>query len=357
MKPVKMKWWRIALHAYGISYFAVQLVIIAPVVWRRGPDRDLVQYYIAAERVWTGESMYDVPPPGPIPMDRWRYLYPPFLVGAIAAAAPMSFATFSHGWLILMLVCYWIFAAALARISTGDYRDTLAWGGVLSVTPGMMHGVVLGNADTVIWALAGVAFAFPQLRTGGLTLAALVKPYTAWPALVSLTRDRNWLGMAGAVVLASLGSLVSLGTAGLISESIVWLRAVLPVVSQGDFVTPGNMSLSFLPLRIAYEQGWRPEGILPLGMRLYLTGISIAAPLAVTWWLRRHPPALQVAAVLVTAIFTGPVVRHSYLPLLLIPIALGVRYQVALLLAVHAKLRLGRTKTTSLPSAAVVGQS
>jgi hypothetical protein len=338
-----------ALVRYAYIFPALQLLVFIPLqLTRTDTDRDLIQYHIGAERVHDGLSPYEPMEPGPIRMHRWRYIYPPVLVGWIAAAPRAEYVTFARIWIMLLAGCWWVYAVCLSKIATGvvGLRGTLVAGAVLSLMPGGLGTLGVGQADALIWAFAGLAFAFPRMRGAGLLVGAAVKPYLVWAALVGVLRTwRFWRWTLVAALLASVGPILAFGPFGFLRLSLEWVSDVAPTVSQGQFhdptglvtlrtpwreialpyLLPPTLSVTYLPLEVARALGWQPSGDLPFLVRLYLLVVSAGAPLTVAWLLRRRDPSEQLSWTLVAAILFSPMVRSSYLPLLLIPAAIHYR--------------------------------
>jgi hypothetical protein len=200
--------------------------------------------------------------------------------------------------------------------------------------PGVVHSWNMGNADILVWALVAAALASQGARRGvTLTGAVALKVLPVWALLFAFRERRVWRG-AALVALAAVGvTAAGLGPVGAWRESVTWLTRVAPVLGQGEFwradtdwsiighripdLSPGNLSLAFLPVQLLVEPGGPLTGIV----RLWLTMMSVGGPLAAGWLTRRHTVAEQVAVVLTVSLLLSPILRINYLPAL-VPCAL-----------------------------------
>lgn len=332
--------------AVATAAAASHLLVLAPLaigVWdRQDWQRDTPAYFLAIERARSAEPLYAELPEGPHRIgDPQHFLYPPFFA-AVGSLAPASdYMTFNRAWLAIALVAFWGFAACLAVLVAGraGTAHILVAGLVLAAVPGSLSAIIVGQADPLLWCLAGLALAAPRLSGVGLTLVASVKLYAGWPVLFGLLRRDRALVFGTAltsVVLVALGA-HALGPARLAEETRRWLEIVMPALSQGQFeivenpqlrllawVTSGNFSLAFLPLHAARAAGWDPgAGDLPGAIRLYLLACGVGAPLLAGVLTQQRHRVVQYAIVLAAAAVFAPVFRASYAPiLLLVPAAL-----------------------------------
>lgn len=324
----------IVLRAAALLHLAIQLFIFLPVHWQREDiHRDTLYLYTAAERVRTGEALYWPwpeygphvhTPQGPLYPPE-RHPYPPFLATVLAPFTQVPFATFARFWYLPLLAAFWVYAWCLARLvrpgRTGVW-DVLTAGAVLSIFPGTTRAISLGQIDPILWAAFGVALAVPALRGACFAGSAAVKLYAGWPLLFAIRRE------GARVLLPALG----LGAVLFIMSGVVlgfgayvdWARYMLPVIGQASF-NPDNVSLSFAGLRLARVLGWEyVPGPLPAAARIYLLVIGVAAPLATGLALRRARPLVQYAWVGAAAVLFAPLCWSTYLPLLLVPLAVTI---------------------------------
>lgn len=330
---VRRKLW-LVLRVTALAHVAVQLLVFLPNHWRREDvQRDVTYVYTAAERVRTGEPLYwPWPEYGPHvhtemgpPYVFERHPYPPVLAAVLAPATTLPFTTFARLWYIPLLVSFWIYAWSLTRLALGraDFWTVLVAGQLLTLFPGTYRALSLGQIDPLLWALFGVALVVPALRGAGFATSAVVKLYAGWPLLFAIGREGRRV-LVPALGVAAAGFLVGGLTLGF-GIFFTWAQTMLPVVSQGTF-NADNVSLSFAGLRLARMLGWDyVPGPLPGAARLYLTGVGIAAPLLAGWLTRRARPVLQYACVGCAAVVFAPLCWSSYLPLLLVLPAIGVR--------------------------------
>jgi hypothetical protein len=325
---------------------AIHLLVLVPEMWA-GADEplDLTAYSLAADRVRAGEPLYEPVPPGPHePGVGAPYLYPPFLA-AVAALIPLSGVSFARLALLAGVLCFWIYATTLARVASGRVTayGVLLWGAALTAGVAPLGALYVGQIDSLIWALFGIALAFPVARGFGFAAAAMIKPFAVWPLGLALWRERRPVAAgAGVAIALAVGlSAVAMGPVRLVRASIEWLTDVYPALSQGQFaysvmdatgipavdqilgfLGTGNLSLGFLPLQLARAAGWSfvgPE--LPVWARAYLTTVGLAAPIATLWLTRRRGPELRYAAVMAAVVLFGPIFRATYSPILYAPVA------------------------------------
>jgi hypothetical protein len=319
----------------------LHLLVFAPRLFT-GPDPsgDVMAYVLAADRVRAGEPLYEAVPPGPHePGTGALYLYPPFLA-AVAALVPLSGARLARFAMLAGLLCFWIYAATLTRVASGRITPygTLVWGAALTLGIAPTAALFVGQIDSLIWALFGIALAWPAARGFSFAAAALIKPFSVWPLGLALWREGRpvALGAAFAVAIAVVLSAAAMGPVRFVHASVDWISRVYPAVAQGQFTYivsgltdvnavnhllgyfgTGNLSLGFLPLQLARAAGWSFTGeVLPVGARIYLTAIGIIAPVITLWLTRHRGPELRYAAVMAAAVVFGPIFRLTYSPIL-----------------------------------------
>ncbi len=308
--------------------------------------RDTVAYHQAAQNIDAGRSMYDpLPPKGP---HRWEgvyhYLYPPQFAATLSILPRTSAVGFARVWFLVLFAAYWIFAAALCRIATGQVTlyGVLGAGALTAFTPGALLSLNFGQADALVWAAVALAFAFPVAAGAAFGIAALLKLYAVWAVLAAAFR-KDWRTVRQAAVLVvcatALAALV-LGPERFVAESRIWLLNVLPTVGQGQFeggtvsgqlirwldlpvLYPMNLSLPLIPVRLL---GYGTDGAeLPALARAYLVLAGVATPLTVAWLGRKWPVEFHYLAVLAAALSFSPLCRPSYLVALLPAAALIVK--------------------------------
>lgn len=320
---------------------AIHLLVLVPQLWQTADKpRDFAAYVMAAERVREDQPLYEETPPGPhVPGEGAPYLYPPFLA-AISALIPFAGVALSRFVLLTGVLCFWVYAFCLDRVAAG--RSTVygvfLWGALLTAGVAPLGALWVGQVDSLIWALFGMSLAFPLGRGFYLTAAALTKPFAVWPLGLALWRETR-VASAGtliAIMLAGVLAAAAMGPAELFQASRQWLIDIYPALSQGQFafrmaevtdsqtwnrllgfLGTGNISLGFLPLQLAHAAGWEFPGVdLPVWARMYLTMVSLAAPLIALWLTRRRAPVLRYAALMSAAVLFAPICRTTYLPIL-----------------------------------------
>lgn len=315
------------LFGLAIFHLAVQLVVVMPrnlaVV---NPEENIAVYYKAAVNAHSRQSIYRKQPNyGPDHKIEAVYLYAPPFAAIISPLSTLSFMIFVRLWYCVMFAAFWIFAWCLARLYFDDridIRKVLIWGLILDLFPGGYAAFSVGQIEPLLWALFGlglVAIARPTLWA----ICTFVKPFYMWPLFAEIVDAACERGLkvllrllAPAIIIAI--ALVFCG--GIIcgwDSYVVWIRDVLPSLSQGSF-NPGNVSLSMAALRAARFIGWQYNGgPLPALPHLWLTVASIGAPLLTWLLLRRYSTQLKSAALVAAAILFAPVCWTYYLPLLL----------------------------------------
>lgn len=332
-----------AVALLAAAHLVVQTTHQVPRLWQVAANRpDGLNYHHTVQRAARGDALYRPWPDYgphyatagyPYPLD--RHPYPPFLTAALMPLAGSGPLEFGRAWYVVLFAAFWAYAVCLARLATGRVTPVavLVAGCVLGVTPGAWLALLLANVEPVLWALFGAALAFPTLRGFGFTASAMVKLYCAWPLLLAL-RLEGWRVVRSALVALGAGVLagcLALGFAGFFDSLRDWATYLLPVVGQGTFHVNTrfggiNLSVPLAGLRLARHLGWEyVPGPLPGWARLYLSVLGIAAPLLAVWWTRRLDRDLRYALVTVAAVAFAPIFWTTYLPLLLVPLAIWIR--------------------------------
>jgi hypothetical protein len=152
----------------AIACAAIQFSLLLPRTFNRtDPWRDVLAYYLVKERIHNGEPVYiGQPESGPHDRSYPLYLYPPILATALSALPKMTFTTFARLWTLLLYGAFWIYAAALGKLSKGKVTvsGTLIAGMILLVFPGTFRALDLGQVDPLLWAAFGLALSYPSLR-------------------------------------------------------------------------------------------------------------------------------------------------------------------------------------------------
>jgi len=311
-----------ALFVLAITHLAMQLCVIAPTLFARtDQDRDVVVYWQAAQNAHNQEFIYgEYPNYGPDSLPQ-NYDYAPPFAAVLSSLGALSFVTFARLWLGLTIVAFWVFAWCLAKLSgEGSLRRTLICGLIAGLFPGTYLAIALGQVDPVLWALFAlglIGVARPVLWG----LDAIVKPYYLW-SLLAAPHSKRALIPAGVLAVA----LIVLGGSVCGWDSyLVWVRDILPTLTQGNFKT-GNVSVSFAVLRLARFLGWNYlGGPLPTIAHLWLTVASIGAPFLTWWFMRRFSSQLKCASIIAASVLFAPVCWTCYLPLLLTLPAIGFK--------------------------------
>jgi len=314
-----------ALFGLAIFHLAMQLVIVMPRnLAVTNPEDNIRVYYRAAQNARLGRDIYQRQPVN-IPTKLGTYIYAPYFAAIISPLSALSFIRFVQLWYCVMLASFWVYAWCLARLYFDDridIRKVLIGGLILDLFPGGYAAFSVGQIEPFLWALFGlglVAIARPTLWA----LCTSVKPFYMWPLFAEIgdAAHRNSIKVLLRSIAPAIVSAVALILCGGIicgwNSYAVWIRDVLPTLSQGNF-NPGNVSLSMAALRAARLMGWQYNGgPLPALPHLWLTVASIGAPLLTWFLLRRYSAQLKSAALVAAAILFAPVCWTYYLPLLL----------------------------------------
>lgn len=284
-------------------------------IWQRTDHvRDVVVYWQAARHAGT-DKLYRVPKGfGHTLALKLPYLYAPPFAALLKPFGNASFLSFARGMLIVSMLAFWLFAYCLSHLAGHPtLRGTLICGMILGIFPGVSEALALGQVDPILWALFGVGL-ITAYTPNWFLLAAIVKPFYFWPALTQ--RYHTWQIFQGFLLLAALFALGGMVCGW--NTYAIWLREILPLVSQGTFAS-GNISLSFGALRLLQYAGiWHyTDGALPMFGHLWLTLASLCAPAIMWLLLRRQEPRLKAAAVMAAATLFAPICWITYLPVTL----------------------------------------
>ena len=323
-------WLGRALALFLVAMWARQAVV--PTFYRADTRRDMVLYYRAARDVNAGRSLYTPRPDYGPDSKPFEYLYPPPFAAVIAPMGHLQWLDFARVWTVGLTGAFVGFALCLAALS--GRRTAWSFAGWLAITcvfPGATRALSLGQIDPVLWFLSGlsvwaIAAGRPGARAGSgavLGVVSLIKIYAAWP-LFAVRRDEGRAQIwGGALVIGALG----LGVGALIcgpNAYAQWAHAVLPIAGQGTF-NPDNYSFSMGVLRVARAAGWHYAGGPLTGLpKLWLNVAAVGGPLGTLLLTRRLELRWRVALITVAAAWCAPLCWSTYLPLSLVPFALGV---------------------------------
>jgi Glycosyltransferase family 87 len=328
------------LHAYA-RLFPIVFAVAFMVQWSRTDiQRDVFLYYDSARKSNLGLSMYDpIPEPGPYKQYDMTP-YPPPFAASLKPAAHLPYIAFSRIWLTILSIAFLVYASAVARLAIGRYstKGTLIGASILFLVPGFVHSWNMLNADLLIWMLIALALVHSGARRGfALGLATITKVSPMWAFLYAVRSPRAAAGGLLAILGAAFVCIVTLGWSGSIDESLVWLTKIMPILAQGEFwradtiwqlwtpwgslplpgLSPGNLSLSMLPVQLAAQAGLVDKSAeLPAIARAWMTFASIAFPITAGILLWRNEREVQLAAVLAMSVLFAPIMRINYLPML-----------------------------------------
>ena len=304
---------------------------VVPTFNRTDTRRDMVLYYKAAQAVNAGAPLYTPRPDYGPDSKPFEYLYPPPFAAAIAPLGRLSWLDFARVWTVGLTLAFVGFALCLTAL--GERRDLWSFAGwlaILCVFPGASRALSLGQIDPLLWLLSGlsvwaIALKRDAARAGSgavLGLASLIKIYAAWPLFAVKKGEGRAQIWGGAVVVGAVGLALGAWKCGLDSYA-QWAGAVLPIAGQGTF-NPDNYSFSMGVLRAAMMLGWDYNGGPLTGLpKAWLNAAAIAGPLVTLWLTRRLNLRWRVALITCAAAWCAPLCWSTYLPLALLPIALG----------------------------------
>ena len=332
LRPILV--WLARLMALALVGLWIQRSAI-PTFYRTDQQRDMVLYFRAARNVNAGSSLYTARPNYGPDSKPFEYLYPPPFATAIAPLGHLPWLTFAKVWTIGLIASFLGFAVCLSLLSGRfDAWSFIGWLALIRVFPGSARALALGQIDPLLWFLSAlgvwaIALRANQPRAGSgavLGVASLIKIYAAWPLFAvgkSEGRAQIW---GGAVVVGALGLTLGALVCGLDSYA-QWAHAVLPIAGQGTF-DPDNYSFSMGVLRAAQLMGWHYVGGPLVGLpKLWLSGAAIAGPLVTLLLTRRLELRWRVALITVAAAWCAPLCWSTYLPLVLVLVALAVAEQ------------------------------
>lgn len=301
------------------------LLAITVLLWMgRGNMTDAEIYARAVTLIGTGTTMYDpVPEPGPNPFAT-GYIYPPFYASLLSLFSDPIRANLV-GMTLGVAALAWGLAKA-SGVSLGRCAALV----LLSMYP--LIAMNFGSVTPLTFGLCAAAFVLPaNVGAFMLGIAAGIKITPLWPLGVLLVRDRAWKGTLAAVVVGVGVCVIALGVDGLVAETGIFLRFVVPMLAQGQFETnvltvgstaggpflfwasARNISPAFAPLYWLVDDR---SGALPVWASTYLSIVTTAIPLMVVWFTRKRPSREQAAYVLAVAMIFSPTFRALYLPFL-----------------------------------------
>ena len=268
MRPSYRRLIRYALAAAGALVLVMQLWTWLPNHMRRGHDgMDFAVYHTAAQNLVAGRPVYDSERRADLRTPPTSFLYPPTALALLRPFGHIDIGTFQRIWYPLLVVAFWAFAAALARLATQRLAvvDTLAAGAMLWMTPNLDVSMSFGNVDVIVWAVVAWAFAAPAVAACLLTVAAAIKLYPIGALIVVMLRDPRrprQVVQAAATALGLVVIVLAATNRGTVHE---WLSYGVPAVNAGCF-HPGNLSLSTAVLRL-FDVDPRP--VLPTAARRF----------------------------------------------------------------------------------------
>ena len=316
------------LRFAGIALLLGQLLVWYPTQAIRDDygDTDLILFHNAAINAAHGRPVYGETRANVAQMHKAFFYAPTFLV-LMRPTASLDIVTLAKIWFAVILVAFWMFAWALARLAF-PYRyrldHVLAMGVAVQCIPQLHWTMSLGNVDLIVWAL--VAWAFNAPRTWAaialLLFASWIKVYPIFGIpilfLLRFLRDESDDAFLMMLVLGT-GSIATIAVIDLSGYGNEWLQVGLPSITAGCFFQ-GNLSLPtlaiwpFIDTSAATIPHWAQRflSIAPL------VGIGLVA-VAVTRKLRARAHA---AAVITVALWLSPVCWSYQIGIAAINIAL-----------------------------------
>ncbi len=244
------------------------------------------------------------------------FFYPPTFAVMIRPAAALSIATVAKIWYAAILVAYWMFAWALARIAF-PYRchadHVLAIGTFLQLIPHLYLSMGSGNVDLVVWALVAWAISARRVAVAValLLLASWIKVYPIFGIPILLLRhagadsdrdqSRPFRAAIGVFVAGLLGTVAVIAMSGYGPE---WIRVGIPSVSAGCLYRD-NFSLTTLAIRPFVDSSaptlphWA-QRFLSIAPLVGIAGVAIATT-------RRLGARPHAAVVVTAALWLSPI--------------------------------------------------
>lgn len=230
------------------------------------------------------------------------FIYPPTALAVLCPVGGANEMTIKTVSLVLMLLAFWLLAAALGLLATGvlSWETALATGAVIQLT-GVGMVTSFGNADLAVLAMIAWAFAVPRAAAPLLVVATALKVYPVfvlvswWPAM---TRRQMRSGAITAAVV--VGLYVLTGASRYYHE---WTAIGMPTLSE--LVLPGgNWSLSTLLLR-PFVSG--ELATTPAWAHTFLTVVPLVAVFGALIWSRKLPRDVRGCIVLMVGIAFAPI--------------------------------------------------
>ena len=200
------------------------------------------------------------------------YVYWPQLAILLSPLTSLGHPAFARIWRYILTFAFWVFAWSLAKIVQGraTFPGVCVAGMIIACMPDTYVVLWNGNADPILWALVGVAFA-TQRTCEWLTVAAQIKTYVITSLCLIVAHEPvTWRRVVPILVVGFLISWIF--CPGWIHP---WLLAVGPIAHQGSFFG-SNISLPMAILRLIRVCGWHYDGgLLPGWAQMILVGSSL----------------------------------------------------------------------------------
>lgn len=301
---------RLARAALPIVALLILVVVLGGTLWaasRAGTlGFDFLAYHQAANRVLTGERLYDpaVEQTGGFGL----FYYPPPFVLAVLPFALLDPTVATWTWVALSL------AAFLGGVALMPVSRTIRWLTVLlgGLSWPLAYAFKLGQVGPLLFLLFAIGWRWldrPIALGGSAAAGAIVKIQPglvlAWALLT-----RRWSAVAAGVIVLLVAAVVATLVTGGLS---VWTDYLTVLRNVSDpIATPHN----FTPGAVAYQLG------LPTGVAATVQLISslAAAALVVLAALRASAVASYLVAVTASQLLS-PVLWDHYAMLLLLPVA------------------------------------
>lgn len=311
--------WTRLLPAAGVITLIIQLTVWLPRRAHADGRTDVDVYYAAVQHAAASEQVYGRQArvhADDVPSD---FYYPPSALALLEPAHRLDETSFRYLCFGIALTGLWALAFALAKLATGDLRDGLAVGVLLSIFPPVVMNMNVGNLDMVVIALTAWAFAAPRFAAVLLVIASAIKVYPAF-ALMAWYPRADWRFRRSTCLAAVIvGGLTILGGFHYVHE---WLALGLPSASVPS-THYGNWSLSMI---LVYSGVRDDLASTPLAVRFALSVVPLIAAVVAALATRKKPIAHAAAAALIAGTwFTAFCWWWRILPLLTIPAAVWYR--------------------------------
>jgi hypothetical protein len=311
------------LLVLAVLHAAAQLLFWLPIQWKwTASSDDTAAYYHAASALWRRGTLYPAGRPYNPAFPPHSYVYWPQFAVLLAPLGSLSRLWFARCWYTLLVAAFWTFSWSLARIAQGKatWQGVLLWGLALACLPSVYYCLWIGNADPVVWAIVGLAFATGRTAEW-LAVAAQIKTYAVAALGLFLWDHRAGWKRPLAILAAGFAAAFAADPAW----PGEWLRTVAPAARQGT-LWAANWSLPMALVRACRALGWRYHGgTFPVWVQTLLAISCLVFEVSAVAFCARLRGQYRYAALFVLAALSQPLCWNFYLTSALVLVALALR--------------------------------